>query len=205
MRSLSLLFITANCRCQTWTSLCSRHKRLSSYPAFLKTLNIPCPIKSSRLFPTVVPCSSMFRPIYEYVGTPTNEHLQPLSVLHLSAYQFPLGSHNAGLIVIRHFHSGSSLFDKEPLKPSSKLEETVQALKQDIKESEKPAETSVEKAPPVKKTLRQKIVHEILHYYHGFRLLFIDIQVSSKLVWRVLNGNNLTRREHRLVIKLLTK
>lgn len=53
----------------------------------------------------------------------------------------------------------------------------------------------------VRKTLKQKIIHELLHYYHGFRLLFIDLNVSRKLIWRVLNGNQLTRREHRLLVR----
>lgn len=58
----------------------------------------------------------------------------------------------------------------------------------------------MEKAP-VKKTLKQRIVNELLHYYHGFRLLFIDINVSRKLIWRILNGKSLTRREHRLLVR----
>ncbi|XP_058118687.1 mitochondrial proton/calcium exchanger protein isoform X2 [Anopheles coustani] len=56
-------------------------------------------------------------------------------------------------------------------------------------------------APVVKKTLKQRIWAEVLHYYHGFRLLFIDINISRKLLWRVLNGKTLTRREHRLLIR----
>ncbi|XP_052869887.1 mitochondrial proton/calcium exchanger protein isoform X2 [Anopheles cruzii] len=56
-------------------------------------------------------------------------------------------------------------------------------------------------APVVKKTLQQRIWAEMVHYYHGFRLLFIDINISRKLLWRVLNGRTLTRREHRLLIR----
>lgn len=53
----------------------------------------------------------------------------------------------------------------------------------------------------MKKTLWQKIWAELVHYYHGFRLLFIDINVCRKLLWRVLNGKTLTRREHKLLIR----
>ena len=53
----------------------------------------------------------------------------------------------------------------------------------------------------VKKTLKQRIWAELVHYYHGFRLLFIDINISRKLLWRVLNGKTLTRREHKLLIR----
>lgn len=48
-----------------------------------------------------------------------------------------------------------------------------------------------------KKPLRQRIWDELVHYYHGFRLLFIDVAISSKLLWRVLNGNTLSRRENK--------
>lgn len=61
-------------------------------------------------------------------------------------------------------------------------------------------ETGVKKVP-VKKTLKQKIVAELLHYYHGFRLLFIDINISRKLLGRILNGKTLTRREHKLLVR----
>jgi LETM1 and EF-hand domain-containing protein 1 len=93
------------------------------------------------------------------------------------------------------------LYDKEPLKPSSKVEETVQALKEDLKD--KPSVVVAAEKPPLMTRIKKKVVDEALHYYHSFRLLFIDINVSRKLVWRVLNGKSLTRREHRLVITKL--
>ncbi|XP_058822009.1 mitochondrial proton/calcium exchanger protein isoform X2 [Topomyia yanbarensis] len=112
--------------------------------------------------------------------------------------------------------------------PSSKVEVTVQTIKKSKKEQEQQqtveavattstttdtTTTSATKAAtaapptqvvataPVKKTLQQRIWAEVLHYYHGFRLLFIDINVSRKLIWRVLNGKTLTRREHRLLVR----
>lgn len=111
--------------------------------------------------------------------------------------------------------------------PSSKVEVTVQKIKQNKKEQEQLNESvaasssqtaasaaagssataasspqnQVVATAPVKKTLKQRIWAEVLHYYHGFRLLFIDINVSRKLLWRVLNGNTLTRREHKLLVR----
>lgn len=55
--------------------------------------------------------------------------------------------------------------------------------------------------PVVKKTIMQRIWAEMVHYYHGFRLLFIDIGVCRKYLWRILNGKTLTRREHRLMVR----
>lgn len=53
----------------------------------------------------------------------------------------------------------------------------------------------------VKKSLGQKIWAELVHYYHGFRLLFIDINVCRKYLWQILKGEQLSRREHRLLIR----
>ena len=53
----------------------------------------------------------------------------------------------------------------------------------------------------VKKSLGQRVWAELVHYYHGFRLLFIDINICRKYLWKILNGQSLTRREHRLLIR----
>ncbi|XP_056631899.1 mitochondrial proton/calcium exchanger protein [Diorhabda sublineata] len=91
-------------------------------------------------------------------------------------------------------------FEKEPLKPSSKVEETVQELK---KKQEEDQQIKTKDLTPVvkKKPLSTRIWDEIVHYYHGFRLLFIDVKISSGLVWRVLNGKTLSRREYRLLTR----
>lgn len=83
------------------------------------------------------------------------------------------------------------------MKPSSKVEVTVQELKK------KKEEVTAEVVPKVavKKSLRQRVVDELVHYYHGFRLLFIDMKISAGLLWRVLNGKTLSRREYRLLIR----
>lgn len=53
----------------------------------------------------------------------------------------------------------------------------------------------------VKKSLKQRIWDEIVHYYHGFRLLGIDVRISCKLLWKTLNGEKLTRRENKLLVR----
>ncbi|KAK7873837.1 hypothetical protein R5R35_005703 [Gryllus longicercus] len=127
------------------------------------------------------------------------------NVVGRTIYQFPISSlccmssRIPALVFVRHLHVGSPRFDKEPLKPSSKVEQTVEVLKKDLLVSEKPAVS-----PAVKKTLWQKIKDECLHYYHGFRLLFVDINVSRKLLWRVMNGKSLSRREYRLLVRTVS-
>ncbi|CAG9772608.1 unnamed protein product [Ceutorhynchus assimilis] len=100
----------------------------------------------------------------------------------------------------RYISVSPIFFEKEPLKPSSKVEVTVQELKKQ-KEDAKIQDTQVAKPPAVKKSIGQKIIDEIVHYYHGFRLLGIDVKISAGLVWRVLSGKTLTRREYRLLTR----
>ncbi|XP_065316673.1 mitochondrial proton/calcium exchanger protein-like isoform X1 [Gordionus sp. m RMFG-2023] len=50
----------------------------------------------------------------------------------------------------------------------------------------------------------EKVKHEILHYYHGFRLLGLEIKVSSGLLWQVLNGHTLTRRERKQFLRTVS-
>ncbi|NXF21983.1 LETM2 protein, partial [Rhodinocichla rosea] len=54
-------------------------------------------------------------------------------------------------------------------------------------------------APAGRKSLRQRVVDELKHYYHGFHLLWIDTKVAARMVWRLLHGQVLTRRERRRV------
>lgn len=102
---------------------------------------------------------------------------------------------SCNFVFLRNISLSTLRYEKEPLKPSSKVEVTVKALKEKNKEL-----LPVEK-PKVKKSLKDKIVHELVHYYHGFRLLFIDIKISAGLLWRILNGKTLSRREHNLLIR----
>ncbi|ORZ24489.1 LETM1-like protein-domain-containing protein [Absidia repens] len=48
-----------------------------------------------------------------------------------------------------------------------------------------------------KKTIWQKVKAEAVHYWHGTKLLGLEIRISSKLIWKLLNGGHLTRREAR--------
>ncbi|KAL4707601.1 hypothetical protein ACJJTC_001646 [Scirpophaga incertulas] len=96
---------------------------------------------------------------------------------------------------IRTLSTSKYYYEKEPLKPSSKVEATVETIKKGIEEKEK-----LPKKEQKKKSLKEKIMDELRHYYHGFRLLFIEIRISSSLLIRILKGDTLTRREHRLLV-----
>ncbi|KAK5870985.1 hypothetical protein PBY51_003888 [Eleginops maclovinus] len=59
----------------------------------------------------------------------------------------------------------------------------------------------VQERAVVKKALYQRIVEELKHYYNGFRLLGIDIKIAGRMVWRLLHGQLLTRRERRRLLR----
>lgn len=62
-----------------------------------------------------------------------------------------------------------------------------------------PAASGTQPPAVPKKSLGQKVLDELKHYYHGFRLLGIDTNIAGRMVWRLLHGQQLTRRERRRV------
>ncbi|MPC41867.1 LETM1 and EF-hand domain-containing protein 1, mitochondrial [Portunus trituberculatus] len=71
-------------------------------------------------------------------------------------------------------NSNVKVKEKETLKPSSQVEVTVKDLKEKAKAAGSP------------------IVQDK-------KLLFIDTKICCKYVWRIVNGENLSRREHRQI------
>lgn len=102
---------------------------------------------------------------------------------------------------IRKFHIGAI---RDGQDSSSKVEETVKSIKEEKDKQKSGTVILTNVANPSEealktKTLWKKIRAELTHYYHGFRLLALDMKVSAKLIWRILQGYDLSRREHRLV------
>lgn len=114
----------------------------------------------------------------------------------------PMCVNSATYLPVRTFYLTPAWSGQEP---SSKVEETVKNIKEEKELKQKMTDCSVakdgeqSKKAVAKVTIWQKVKHEILHYYHGFRLLGLDMKVSAKLIWRILHGMQLSRREHRLV------
>uniref|UniRef100_A0A8C8CIU4 Letm1 RBD domain-containing protein n=1 Tax=Oncorhynchus tshawytscha TaxID=74940 RepID=A0A8C8CIU4_ONCTS len=50
--------------------------------------------------------------------------------------------------------------------------------------------------------LGKRVADELKHYYHGCQLLGIDTNIARRMVWRLLHGQPLTRRERRRVKQL---
>ena len=55
---------------------------------------------------------------------------------------------------------------------------------------------------PVKKSLMERFIHEVKHYYNGFRLLYLDVKIAARLLFSVLNGKSLSRRERKQVFPI---
>ena len=96
---------------------------------------------------------------------------------------------------VRWIHTSRRRWD------DSKVEKSLRSLKDKTKKLEEggPVYSPTLDAEPVRRTIRQRVLDEIKHYYHGFRLLWIDTTIAGRMLWRVLNGHPLSRRERRQV------
>ena len=101
----------------------------------------------------------------------------------------------------------TKLWEEEEKK--SKVEEAVEAMKEKkekLKEKAFQMECSPEEIEPMvtvspkpKKTLWQRVKHEVVHYYNGFKLLYLEIKIAARMLWQIMNGRVLSRRERRQV------
>ncbi|VDL75990.1 unnamed protein product [Nippostrongylus brasiliensis] len=90
----------------------------------------------------------------------------------------------------------------------SKVEYTLKMLKEDLvrqdEEARKRKLVPATSTEGKKTTIMQKIVHELKHYYHGFRLLALETRLSAKYMWRVLRGDTLSRRERKQLVRTVS-
>ncbi|XP_049742542.1 mitochondrial proton/calcium exchanger protein isoform X2 [Loxodonta africana] len=98
---------------------------------------------------------------------------------------------------VRCWHSSHPLWD------DSIVEKSLKSLKDKNKKLE---EGGPVYSPPVevvvKKSIGQRVLDELKHYYHGFRLLWIDTKIAARMLWRILHGHTLTRRERRQFLRI---
>lgn len=99
------------------------------------------------------------------------------------------------------------LWEEEEKK--SKVEEAVEAMKEKKEKLKQKAfqmecspeeiEPMVTVSPKPKKTVWQRVKHEVVHYYNGFKLLYLEIKIAARMLWQIMNGKVLSRRERRQV------
>ncbi|XP_004847463.2 LETM1 and EF-hand domain-containing protein 1, mitochondrial isoform X2 [Heterocephalus glaber] len=98
---------------------------------------------------------------------------------------------------VRGWHSSPCLSD------DSVVEKSLKSLKDKNKKLEEGGPVYSPAAPvAVKKSLGQRVLDELKHYYHGFRLLWIDTKIAARMLWRILHGHALTRRERRQFLRI---
>ncbi|CAJ0582777.1 unnamed protein product, partial [Mesorhabditis spiculigera] len=91
----------------------------------------------------------------------------------------------------------------------SKVEYTLKMLKEDLERQQDEEAKRLKLVPASqddnkKLTIRQKIVHELKHYYHGFRLLLLETRVGAKYLFRIMRGQTLTRRERQQLVRTVS-
>ncbi|XP_017295081.1 mitochondrial proton/calcium exchanger protein isoform X2 [Kryptolebias marmoratus] len=131
----------------------------------------------------------------EYVGSCQNSDPRRLHCASAAGCLWSPRRHQ-DLPGVRWIHTSRRRWD------DSKVEKSLRSLKDKKKlEEGGPVYSPALDAEPVRRTIRQRVVDEIKHYYHGFRLLWIDTTIAGRMLWRVLNGNALSRRERRQFLR----
>lgn len=101
------------------------------------------------------------------------------------------------------------MFNDEGKKEVENVESTKKSESKDDKQQKdgaakvvKPAEKAKEVGPPAKKKLSVRIMDELKHYYHGFKLLFKEFRMSTRyMIDVVIFRKSLKRREIQQVIR----
>nr|XP_036847775.1 mitochondrial proton/calcium exchanger protein isoform X2 [Manis javanica] len=111
---------------------------------------------------------------------------------------------SAGLLVTGLQYFPRRCWHSSPaLREDSMVEKSLKSLKDKNKKLEEGGPVySPRTEVAVKKSLGQRVLDELRHYYHGFRLLWIDTKIAARMLWQVLNGHSLTRRERRQFLRI---
>ncbi|XP_037113874.1 LETM1 domain-containing protein LETM2, mitochondrial [Syngnathus acus] len=159
-------------------------------------------------------CSSLSSRAYLHVGAPRNISSSASPLRH-SRYGHPrcyrsrnLGCGQNSALLARALHS-SVVWLQDSKNGETKTSPSAQSPASDEKKDTAvvQAQTPVAAAPGptapavAKKALHLRIVDELKHYYNGFRLLGIDTTVAGRMVWSLLHGHILTRRERRRLMR----
>ncbi|XP_012787827.2 LETM1 domain-containing protein LETM2, mitochondrial [Sorex araneus] len=98
--------------------------------------------------------------------------------------------------IIQKLHTSTCWLQEVPGK-----HQLAQTSKKPQVSSLEPTKETGMKTKEAKRSLRQKIVDELKYYYNGFSLLWIDTKNAARMVWNLLHGQVLTRRERRRLLR----
>lgn len=125
--------------------------------------------------------------------------------------QFPLLHNHNHVIGI----GGASLVrfvSSEQKKVDDLIKMIKENLKAELKKKDEDAKQQLIKKPPLyiriinklsnPKQLALDFWHELKHYYHGFRLFFLDLKLSAKYIWKMVRRKKpLQRRERKQLVR----
>ncbi|XP_048876300.1 LETM1 domain-containing protein LETM2, mitochondrial isoform X2 [Brienomyrus brachyistius] len=129
----------------------------------------------------------------------TTPPVGPSWLLHPLPVWPPTGS---GCTLTRPLHTSCAWFQEAKGKPAESSPTQNDSLPPKGPDPISPAPpTSTAEMVVARKSLGQRVLEELKHYYHGFRLLGIDTKIAGRMVWRLLHGQQLTRRERRRLMR----
>lgn len=149
----------------------------------------------------VHPTCSSYSPSLAFLHLP-DSHLNKTYMKNYGSKKYSYASQSGNKVlclqtrIVQKLHTSTCWLQEGPGKPQ--LEQTPE--KPQVTSSQPTTETGM-KTKEEKQSYRQKIVDELKYYYHGFSLLWIDTKVAARMVWKLLHGQVLTRRERRRVRK----
>ncbi|XP_036911292.1 LETM1 domain-containing protein LETM2, mitochondrial isoform X1 [Sturnira hondurensis] len=96
----------------------------------------------------------------------------------------------------QQLHTSTCWLQEAPGKP-----QLEQAPQRPQETSPQPPKEIGTKTKEEKRSYGQKIMGELKYYYNGFSLLWLDTKVAVRMIWRLLHGQVLTRRERRRLLR----
>ncbi|XP_011926099.1 PREDICTED: LETM1 domain-containing protein LETM2, mitochondrial isoform X2 [Cercocebus atys] len=149
----------------------------------------------------VHPTCSSYSPSCTFLHLP-DSHLNKTCVKNYESkkYSDPSQPGNTvlhpGTRLIQKLHTSTCWLREVPGKP-----QLEQAPKHPQVTSPQATKETGMKIKEGEQSYRQKIMDELKYFYNGFYLLWIDAKVAARMVWRLLHGQVLTRRERRRLLR----
>nr|XP_020731993.1 LETM1 domain-containing protein LETM2, mitochondrial isoform X4 [Odocoileus virginianus texanus]XP_020731994.1 LETM1 domain-containing protein LETM2, mitochondrial isoform X4 [Odocoileus virginianus texanus]XP_020731995.1 LETM1 domain-containing protein LETM2, mitochondrial isoform X4 [Odocoileus virginianus texanus]XP_020731996.1 LETM1 domain-containing protein LETM2, mitochondrial isoform X4 [Odocoileus virginianus texanus]XP_020731997.1 LETM1 domain-containing protein LETM2, mitochondrial len=149
----------------------------------------------------VQPTSSSYSPSFAFLHLP-DSHLNKTYMKNYGSrkYSYPSQSGNKVLHlrakIFQELHTSTCWLQDVPNKHQQE-----QTAKKPQVPSPQPMKEAGMKIKEGKRSYRQIIMDELKYYYNGFYLLWIDTKVAARMVWRLLHGQVLTRRERRRLLR----
>ena len=150
----------------------------------------------------VQPTSSSYSPSFAFLHLP-DCHLNKTYMKNYGSKKYSHPSQLGNKVlhlrarIFQELHTSTCWLQEVPNKHQQE-----QTAKKPQVPSPQPAKEAGMRIKEGKRSYRQIIMDELKYYYNGFYLLWIDTKVAARMVWRLLHGQVLTRRERRRVGKI---